>query len=76
LNKIFDESPRDVVEVGVGRKMQPHGQQSSRGHKIGVKINTLNEKKYILLSKDFKLLSKIEGNSIICCDYFEVCNSL
>jgi hypothetical protein len=42
---LFYESPRGVVEVGVGREMQLNGQQSSRGHKIGVKINTLNEKK-------------------------------
>jgi hypothetical protein len=62
-----------VAEVGVGREMQPHGQQSPRGHKIGVKINTLNgEKNYFLRSTDFKLLSKIEGNSIICCDCYSL----
>jgi hypothetical protein len=47
--------------VGFGREIQPHGQQSPRGHKIGVKINTLNKKNYFLPSTDFKLLSKTEG---------------
>jgi hypothetical protein len=45
------------------------GQQSSRGGKIGAKINILNENNFLRLTY-FKLLSQTEGKSINNCDFF------
>ena len=49
FNAVFDEGPRGVVEGGGvwARDAAAQGQHSPRGHKIGVKISTLSEKKMI-----------------------------
>jgi hypothetical protein len=38
--------------------MQPHGQQSPRGHKIGVKIYTSNKKKLFSAIKRFQIVEQ------------------